>query len=189
MNDIPSMLCPDRRTNIYATAQRCVLCEGDFIECGVHRGGSAAVILRAMRGRGSNAKLHLFDSWEGLSTPSPEDAERLKAGDLKSEIDGDLANQPGVVVHKGFVGEMLEHFPRRIAFAHLDMDLRWPTELALIRTAERLSAGGIIIVDDYDERFPGVMAAVNGFLEKRPDWRHETVAGVPDNAVNIWRNT
>lgn len=188
MTEIASMLCHDRKGNLYSAARRCCSLEGEFIECGVSRGGSASIILKAMRDGGCKSRLHLFDSWEGLCTPSAPDPARLKAGDLKADLDEELARQPEVVIHRGFIDATIEQFPTRIAYAHLDLDLKSPTALALNRIAPYLNRFGLITVDDYDERFSGVMLAVNEFLTVRDGWRFETVAGHPDNAVNLWRN-
>lgn len=44
---------------------------GDLVECGVWRGGSALIIANASSG--TNKKLHLFDTFEGMPAPTEKD--------------------------------------------------------------------------------------------------------------------
>src|SRR6266576_3586394 len=46
---------------------------GALVECGVWRGGSAGIMGCASRHAGKTRPLHLFDSFEGLPEPGPED--------------------------------------------------------------------------------------------------------------------
>jgi hypothetical protein len=44
--------------------------KGHFAECGVYKGASAYILAKELRKAGSNKKLHLYDSFEGLSAPA-----------------------------------------------------------------------------------------------------------------------
>lgn len=47
---------------------------GDFVECGVWKGGSALImILTLLRLGVKDRKIHLFDTFEGMSSPTKED--------------------------------------------------------------------------------------------------------------------
>ena len=54
--------------------------EGDTAELGVYKGYSSFLILDFIKG--SQKKHHMFDSWDGLSTPQSSDGLYWKKGDL-----------------------------------------------------------------------------------------------------------
>ena len=51
--------------------------DGDFIEMGVYRGGTALLLAHALREQGSSGELHLLDSWQGMPPPTTEDGQPL----------------------------------------------------------------------------------------------------------------
>lgn len=141
---------------------------GDFIECGVWRGGSSIfmrAILKAYRETGR--KVWLADSFAGPPPPDPEnypadkdvptdwdpDAEPDYEPSLKSvkanfEKYGLLDNQVGFL--EGYFKDTLPDAPvDRLAIARLDGDLYESTIQALDALYPKLSAGGYMIIDDY----------------------------------------
>lgn len=61
----------------------------------------------------------------------------------------------------------LENHPEtRIAFLHLDMDVKEPTDLALELLYERVVPGGIVVFDDYNA-VAGETISVDSFLQSR----------------------
>src|SRR5687768_461727 len=62
----------ERHFNLYSLAKSVRDVAGDTAECGVYRGRGSWFILSAQQGRGKHH--HIFDSFEGLSNPLPEDA-------------------------------------------------------------------------------------------------------------------
>lgn len=63
------------------------------------------------------------------------------------------------------VPEFLERYPAtRIAFLHLDMDVKEPTSFALELLYERVVPGGLIVLDDYNA-VAGATDAVDDFLK------------------------
>jgi len=155
---------------------------GDVCEFGVAQGFTSALIANEIRD--SPKTLHLFDSFEGLSKPAPEDT-------LKDDIEsrGDMAAYEGsmanpvesvksklaalpfapdrYVIHRGFVQDTLDasgNLPNMVAFAYLDMDLYEPTALALAWLDHVTPEGAAIVVDDYDFFSTGVKTAVDEFV-------------------------
>ena len=148
---------------------------GDFVECGVWKGGSAGLMGLALEAfePGSSRKLHLFDSFEGLPQPCAEDGERaaeysggVNSGDLVSvhqceagldEVRDFLLNTLSLpsnrlVFHKGWFQETIPHLgtePESIAVLRLDGDWYESTKVCLEHLYDRLTPGGIVILDDY----------------------------------------
>lgn len=47
---------------------------GDFVECGVWRGGSAMIMAYTLlQMKETNRKIYLYDTYEGMSEPTEED--------------------------------------------------------------------------------------------------------------------
>ncbi len=148
---------------------------GDFVECGVWRGGSAGIMAQVlMKYDSSGARnLHLFDSFEGLPEPTEEDGQQaadysggVNSGALKSvhqceagiEIVRELLLQklgfpePRIKFHQGWFQEtipILGEEPKSIAVLRLDGDWYDSTKVCLDHLYDRVPKGGIIILDDY----------------------------------------
>lgn len=60
----------------------------------------------------------------------------------------------------------------RVALAHIDCDWYDPVRLCLAYCADRMAAGGIIVIDDYHD-YGGCRTAVDEFLAERPDFAME----------------
>lgn len=154
--------------------------EGDIAECGCARGLSSFQLCAAFRTahphwRGET--FHVFDSFQGLSAPGDEDA--IDASDIR----GDLAHNsssgrfavprevvarnlhrlfPHASLHEGWIPEVFAGQPdRRYRFVHVDVDLYQPTSDSLRYFFPRLTAGGIILTDDYN--WPGAKKAFDEF--------------------------
>ncbi len=78
--------------------------EGDTAECGAFEGALSYLIRRRIAAL--QKKHHVFDSFEGLSTPGPEDAAYWTSGNLAAGEDiirGKLRDFDFVVYHKGWI--------------------------------------------------------------------------------------
>jgi O-methyltransferase len=122
---------------------------GDYVECGTYQGYSAEVLMHFTGGlTGRRLWLYdLFDPWGGageghrLPAHTPELADKVRA-----------RFQPwqNVLVTQGKVPEVLaEVAPDQIAFLHIDMNNAEAERGALERLFDRVSTGGIIVLDDY----------------------------------------
>jgi len=151
---------------------------GDFAECGVWRGHSAHIIGTRIRSSGLNRKLHLFDSFEGLSERGEFDLARTEMSDRSKKreqeyfavgldvVQANLNEFEFIEFHRGWIPECFEEVrDQKFAFVHLDVDLFEPLAECLEFFAPRLASGGIIVVDDYGHSdFTGAKMAVDNFL-------------------------
>lgn len=154
---------------------------GDLVEIGCNAGHTSVMIQSLMVDRSQVRPLHLYDSFEGLPSPTEEDIGVPLAGGQLSVTVWDVEDtfakaglwpSPNVVIHKGWVENTLpESLPEEIAFAMIDVDLYGPTLHSLRAVYPRLAEDGIILIHDIVERedgdaFPGVKKAINKFLSE-----------------------
>lgn len=149
---------------------------GDVAECGLRFGKSTAFMLAADQAKRTYC---LFDSFEGLSEPTPQDAlaSTGKAywtqSDLSVPEDLVRSNLAGfdqdLLIFKGWIPDRFpEVAERRFALLHVDVDLYQPTLDALEFFWPRLAPGGMVVCDDYGSRkCPGAKRAMDEFFADR----------------------
>jgi O-methyltransferase len=158
---------------------------GDVCEFGVGQGATSAVLAAEILSI-SDRKLWLFDSFEGLPTPGPEDkliddifnlgSMSSYAGEMASP-EQDVRNKLAAVgfpesrtkVKKGWVKETIKRgdVPDRVAFAYVDLDFYDPIKEALEFLDGRMQIGARIVVDDYGFFSAGAQQAVDQFVAKK----------------------
>ncbi|QDT15546.1 TylF/MycF/NovP-related O-methyltransferase [Alienimonas californiensis] len=165
---------------------------GDFVECGVWRGGSVMAMLHVLKRRGELGRdVHLFDTFEGMSAPTDldRDPDGHTAAELLEEEKADKAasanwaycSQEDVernVASVGYPAERL-HFvrgkvedtlpdavPETISLLRLDTDWYESTKHELEHLFPRLVPGGVLILDDYGH-WEGARRAVDEYLRDR----------------------
>jgi O-methyltransferase len=161
---------------------------GAFVECGVWRGGSMHVVARTLSAIGETSReLYLFDTFEGMTEPTDKDltyggtpvAELMRAQPRTAriwaiasleDVKAGFAEVPYPAERIHYVQGPVESTlpdaaPDRIAILRLDTDWYESTRHELVTLYDRLSPGGILIIDDYGT-FRGSRLAVDEFLEK-----------------------
>jgi len=149
--------------------------DGDFVECGVWRGGNSLLAASIFRMYGSDKRVYLFDTFAGMTEPTEEDKRIFKEQSVmdvfKESQRGsyndwcyasieDVQNSflqsglltEGVRFIKGDVGQTLEvsdNIPEKISVLRLDTDFYESTKKELEVLYPRLSVGGVLIIDDY----------------------------------------
>lgn len=131
--------------------------DGDFVECGVHRGFCSAVAARYLDFGSSDKQWYLYDTFAGipadqLDAGMASPAEYAEAG-LYEACRKRFAAYRNVHVIQGRVPEVLHaRAPEKVAFLHLDMNSA-PAELAALEFFwERLVPGALVLLDDYGWR-------------------------------------
>lgn len=196
-----TLLDVTRLETLLHIAEHCLQCaDGDFVECGVYRGGSAILIADLLRRSGQNRKIALLDAWQGMPTHSKDDGEvYLQSGSLNdatAESVEKLIQLAAVENHTrlfaGWFHDTLPQLAPPFAFVHIDCDYYEAVLECLDYFLPRMSSFGICVVDDFGteslRRFPGVRKAVIKALEVQPGWTHGTPYGSRDQAVILYRS-
>jgi len=168
---------------------------GALVECGVWRGGAAAMMALANLAEGSERRmLHLFDSFQGMPEPDlANDGEealrwagRRGDGSLAStgvnvaspdDVNSLIIDRIGypassVVIHTGWFQDTLPVARPQIgpiALLRVDGDWYESTLVALEYLFDLVIPRGIVVIDDYGA-FEGCRRATDEFLARRaPD--------------------
>lgn len=172
---------------------------GDVVEFGVALGGSG-IILASRLAAGS--RFLGFDVFAMIPPPTSDkdDAkskqryETIRSGqsqgigddeyygyrtDLLADVKAAFArhgvpvDDRRVILVKGlFEDSWPAAAPDRIALVHIDCDWYDPVKFCLEAVADRLSPGGIMVIDDYND-YGGCRTAVDEFIAARSDYRME----------------
>lgn len=145
---------------------------GDIAECGAYKGFSAYLMCEALKG--SDARVRLFDSFEGLSEPKSRDGEYWEKGSLRTTEEAlrkTLAEFDNYDVYRGWIPDRFHEVDGcRFRLVHIDVDLEQPTRDSLAFFYPRLDTGGVVLLDDYGFRScPGARAAADEFLAAKPE--------------------
>jgi O-methyltransferase len=157
--------------------------EGDVIEAGVWRGGTAIFMRAVLKLYGSDKQVFAADSFCGVPKPNPQSypadqqEERAEAfykfEQLAIPLEEVRANfrrfgllDDRVTFLEGWFKDTLPAAPiARLALMRLDGDLYESTWDALINLYPKLQAGGFCIVDDYGS-IPACKQAVHDYREQ-----------------------
>jgi hypothetical protein len=160
---------------------------GALVECGVWRGGSMQAVAKTLLELDATDRdLYLFDTFEGMPPPTPEDLRRdgQRAEDMLARTTKDnpvwaAAGLDDVQDGMSKVGYPLEriHYvpgmvedttpgqaPDQISILRLDTDWYASTKHELEHLYSRLSPGGVLLLDDYGW-WQGSRKAVDEFLD------------------------
>ena len=124
---------------------------GDFVECGVNRGGMALTILEYLNFNSLNKKFFLLDTFQGFpegAAPSKENIGLYR--DCYDDVVKIFAPYPGVLIVKGKVPETLSQITsEQIAYLSIDMNCAEPEVAVLRELWPRLAPNAIVLLDDY----------------------------------------
>ena len=162
---------------------------GDFVECGVWRGGNGILAKKLFNALNSQRRVWMFDTFEGMTEPTEFDvaaqtkrraSEKYNASQLDTHNEWCFASlndvrkncvKSGLDVNdirfvKGDVGKTLleeENIPHEICILRLDTDWYESTKAELHTLYPILSEGGVLIIDDYGH-WEGARKAVDEYF-------------------------
>jgi hypothetical protein len=149
--------------------------KGDFVECGVWRGGNALLAALIFRLYKYPAKIYLYDTFEGMTEPSGKDV-RISTGtlaiekfkkdqkenhnewryasieDVKNNFKRFNLLNKNIIFVKGDVLKTLnlnKNLPKKISILRLDTDWYESTKKELEVLYPKLVVNGVLSIDDY----------------------------------------
>ena len=169
--------------------------KGDFVECGVWRGGNLIIFQKYIDKFKLKKKIYAYDTFEGMSEPETIDKtydekkaiyllSRLKNRNIKKKNNILLAYSPKNDVIKNFKNftgsdnlkcikgkventlKIKKNLPKKIAILRLDTDWYKSTKIELEKLYPLVQKNGIIIIDDYGY-WKGARKAVDEYFRKK----------------------
>lgn len=164
---------------------------GDFVECGVWKGGSMMAIAETLVQLGiTDRQLYLYDTFTGMTAPTKEDLDSLNR-DAATQLKQEAANKTESVVWAYSTLEEVKnniasiqypseniHFiegdilqtvpaiiPQQIALLRLDTDWYVSTKHEMIHLYPKLIHLGVLIIDDYGF-WKGSRQAVDEYIQE-----------------------
>ena len=187
-----TMTSTERLYSVYKSVEYCIInnIKGDFVECGVWKGGSSMMIaLSLLKNNVTDKKIYLYDTFEGMSEPTENDVnyanhkaekkyqETLNEGIgsdwCRPEIDEVKKNlystgnpKENIIFVKGKVEDSIpKTIPNHIALLRLDTDWYESTKHEMDNLYPILSKNGVLIIDDYGH-WRGCRKAIDEFFAK-----------------------
>jgi hypothetical protein len=151
--------------------------KGDFIETGVWRGGSCIFMRELLRiNKVTDKKVFVADSFEGMPIPKDKydgpdhsmfESAKVSLEQIKSNFKTfNFDEDEQVVFIKGWFSESLPKANiKKLSLLRLDGDLYSSTMDSLNNLYNKVSKGGYVIVDDYND-WPECKKAVLDFRDK-----------------------
>lgn len=179
-----TMTCELRINALYDTLEyiKCNNVQGDFVECGVWRGGNILGMCEYLRfNQIFNKKVWAYDTFKGMTQPEDVDVDlhNRKARDIFNKVrcESSLEEVRKNVSLSSFpknninyiVGDVIEtleiqeNLPYQISLLRLDTDWYKSTKKELEILYPRLSPKGVLIVDDYGH-WQGSRKAVDDYF-------------------------
>jgi hypothetical protein len=176
----PDTIAWRMNTLIWAGRRACQV-GGDLVECGTFKGDMAWVILHTI-GAERISRFLLFDSFEEFS-PEYSNAEDFPESPGFLDFANGFYRQPGldeyvearfapfsnVTLIKRFLPETLDaQTPDHIGFLQIDLNSPRAEIAVLERLFDRVSAGGVVVLDDYGwKMFHRQKEAEDDFMRRR----------------------
>jgi len=162
--------------------------EGDYVECGVWKGGSSMMAAMAfVQNNSFDRTLYLYDTFQGMSEPSDKDIsikgqkmmeswKQIKTGDkifcyssldeVKSNINKTNYPLDKIKYIEGKVETTIpELIPEKIAILRLDTDWYESTYHEMVHLYPLLTEKGVLIIDDYGH-WKGAREAVDQYFSE-----------------------
>ena len=169
--------------------------DGDFVECGVWRGGNLILCQKYFNLQHIKKKIYGFDTFEGMvepkeididyrNIPASEQYSLFKSGEKSNlvrcsldEINKNIIEtvpKNNIKLIKGRVENTLleeKNLPEKISILRLDTDWYESTKIELEVLYPKLVSGGFLIIDDYGH-FKGCRKAVDEYFKDNMPYLH-----------------
>ena len=166
--------------------------KGDFVECGVWRGGNIILLKNILEQQKIKKNVYGFDTFEGMTEPTRHDVDTENNSALalmkkidkkdqefsiwaysslqntKNNIFNNINSKKNLKLIQGKVEDTLvikNNIPKKISLLRLDTDWYESTKIELEILYPLLQKGGILIIDDYGH-FKGCRKAVDEYFSK-----------------------
>lgn len=155
---------------LFDAVRACAAVPGDIVECGVGRGATLVTLARASAMFSPQKQVIGFDSFSGFPPATEHDlggrvtAVGIPTGweDTSPALVSSALDEPAELVAGLFADTLPDRLPEAISLLHVDCDLYGSTGTVLRAGLPRVSAGGLVVFDEYgDERWPGATRAVD----------------------------
>lgn len=185
---------------LYQFALHAAPVPGDVAEVGVYKGGTARLLAETIGN--SDKRIHLFDTFSGMPPADPRrdihregDFSDTSLDDVKSYL-GEFLN---IRYYKGLFPDTAGGITgEAFSLVHVDADLYRSVRDCLEFFYPRMSAGGIMVFDDYGFlTCPGAKEAVDEYFKDRAESpvymptgqcfivRHRTAATCPRSGREV----
>lgn len=190
-----TMTSKKRMHALYKAVEYVIDCgiPGDFVECGVWKGGSMMLVAYALREfNATDRKLYLYDTFEGMTKPTRNDYHTLNKKvnvfdkwkkeqkknhnewcyaslfEVKENMTSTGYPENNIIFVKGKVEEIIpKTMPSKIALLRLDTDWYESTKHELIHLFPLVEKNGVLIIDDYGH-WAGAKKAVDEYFADKP---------------------
>lgn len=199
VKDRLTYLSPDKLKRIQRALKETKDVPGDILEFGVALGGSGIIFAHHI---GESRRFLGFDVFGMIPPPtskkddavSKERYEIIKSGaskgignddyygykkDLISEVKASFArhcvpvDDESIILYKGLFEDTWPTVSvSAVSLAHIDCDWYDPVRFCLNACADKVSEGGIIVIDDYHD-YGGCRTAVDEFIAERRNYTFE----------------
>ena len=165
--------------------------EGDIVETGVWRGGSAMVMALTLLEKGSQEKkMYMYDTFTGMEEPTKNDTNQYtgtsplrewklhnrsshnqwcycSVEDVQENMKTTGYPEEKILLIQGKVEDTIpKNIPEKISLLRLDTDWYESTAHEMEHLYPRLSKGGVLFIDDYNY-WGGCRKGVDEYLEKQ----------------------
>ena len=138
-------------------AQKGMGIAGDFVECGVNRGGISRAVMEYLDFRNCDRQFYLLDTFCGLRDEYITEEEKKRgftAGgydECYDEVCRTFSSFPNARIIRGPVPDTLPQVKaEKVAYLSIDMNCVLPEIAAAEYFWDKLSSGAVIVLDDYN---------------------------------------
>ena len=129
--------------------------DGDFVECGTDKGGTAMAVVDYVSWPLSGKSFYLLDTFAGLADEQMADEEEAVSRFMNYDDAYEIAKanfEPFTDIHliRGTIPDTLDQVPsKQVCYLHIDLNAAAPEVATLRHFWPKLVSGAIVVLDDY----------------------------------------